>query len=300
MSKFTRDSLLYIAIILLVGFLLAWAGGDGGAQRGSLSVFAWCVLFAFVLNWIVFIPAYIFQTEHYFDATGTLTYLSLVGIGLSASGGGHWRAWLLAFLVSMWAIRLGTFLFARVKRAGSDGRFDKLKPNFARYLMVWSLQALWVSLTLAAALAAITSNGAGPIGWFTVIGVILFVAGFVIEVEADEQKSVFRSREENADQFIRTGLWAWSQHPNYFGEILLWFGIALIAWPALHGWQYVTLISPIFVYVLLVHISGIPLLDPRARRQWGDDADYQTYINNTPKLIPRPPTNPAQAGAAVD
>jgi steroid 5-alpha reductase family enzyme len=113
--------------------------------------------------------------------------------------------------------------------------------------------------------------------------------GFLFEAVADDQKRRFRANPANEGRFIASGLWAWSRHPNYFGEITLWFGIALVALPALSGWQYATLISPVFVYLLLTRISGIPLLEARAKKRWGDEPAFQAYRARTPVLFPRPP-----------
>ena len=116
-----------------------------------------------------------------------------------------------------------------------------------------------------------------------------WVSGFAIEVIADQQKKKFRRESKNKGKFIHTGLWAWSRHPNYFGEIILWIGVAVIALPVLSGWRWVALISPIFVTILLTRISGIPILERRAETQWGGKDDYKTYAANTPMLLPRPP-----------
>jgi steroid 5-alpha reductase family enzyme len=111
--------------------------------------------------------------------------------------------------------------------------------------------------------------------------------GFALEAVADQQKRRFRERPENAGRFIATGLWAWSRHPNYFGEILLWTGVALVALPALDGWQLATLLSPVFVTLLLTRVSGVPLLEERADARWGDDPEYLAYKKRTPLLVPR-------------
>ena len=121
------------------------------------------------------------------------------------------------------------------------------------------------------------------------LGIIVWLAGFAIEVIADQQKSAFKNNPENAGRFITSGLWAWSRHPNYFGEIVLWTGIAIIALPVLSGWRWVMLISPVFVVLLLTRVSGIPLLEARARKRWGEDETFQAYTRDTPVLIPRPP-----------
>ena len=127
----------------------------------------------------------------------------------------------------------------------------------------------------------------GVIGW---IGVGIWVFGFLIEVVADHQKSVWRAKESNRGKFIDYGLWAWSRHPNYFGEIVIWIGMAVIALPVLQGWQYVTLISPVFVYFLLTRVSGVPLLEQRSDEKWGGQEDYEQYKANTPVLMLKPPS----------
>ncbi len=121
------------------------------------------------------------------------------------------------------------------------------------------------------------------------MGIVVWVAGFAIEVIADQQKSTFKRNPANAGRYITTGLWAWSRHPNYFGEITLWTGIAIIALPILEGWRWVTLISPVFVFLLLTRVSGIPMLEARGKKRWGDEEAYQAYTRNTPVLVPRPP-----------
>jgi steroid 5-alpha reductase family enzyme len=275
-----------VLLSLLVGAAVAWAGSHGSALAAGVPVFALCGAIAFVVNWLAFVPAYFFQTEHYYDLTGSLTYLTLVAVAFGLSGPLEPRALLLGLLVVIWAVRLGSFLFLRIRKDGSDGRFDRIKPSFARFLMAWTLQGLWVFLTLSCALAAITSSVAEPLGTMTIVGAATWLTGFSIEVVADRQKRRFRTSPEGRGRFITTGLWAWSRHPNYFGEITLWIGIALIALPALSGWQLVTLISPIFVFVLLTRISGVPLLEARADERWGGEADYEAYKSRTPVLFP--------------
>jgi steroid 5-alpha reductase family enzyme len=136
-----------------------------------------------------------------------------------------------------------------------------------------------------------TSVASVPLAGSAVLGTAVWVAGFAIEVVADRQKSRFRADPANRDRFIRTGLWAWSRHPNYFGEITLWVGVALVAAPALAGWQLATLVSPVFVFLLLTRVRGIPLLEARAQQKWGHDPDYQAYRARTPVLLPRPPVS---------
>jgi steroid 5-alpha reductase family enzyme len=290
MRKSTAQTLLSLPVILLIAVAIGWAGSQGGQRIGAIPVFALCGALCFALNWLVFVHAYAAQTERYFDLTGSLTYLSVVACAVALGSRGP-QALLLALLVGVWALRLGSFLFRRIRREGADRRFDALKPDFARFLLAWTLQGLWVFLTVSCALAAITAASAERLGPLAALGTSVWIAGFAIEAIADRQKAVFRADPANRHRFITTGLWAWSRHPNYCGEILLWIGVALIALPALSGWPLVTLISPLFVWVLLTRISGIPLLESRSDAKWGDDSEYQGYKARTPVLWLRPPAS---------
>lgn len=273
---------------VIVGSVIAIAGAQGSVEVQGVPLFVLCALLAYTVQWLVFVPSFLVHTEHYFDLTGSITYLSVTALALFA-GTGDLRAHVIAFLVAIWALRLGSFLFARVKQDGSDGRFDELKYSLPRFLMTWTLQGLWVFLTMAAALAAMTNTQSQPLGAFAWVGAALWLTGFTIEVAADAQKRAFKREPANAGRFIISGLWAWSRHPNYFGEITLWLGIALIASETLSGWRWVTMISPLFVFVLLNFVSGIPLLEARAKKRWGADPEYQSYKARTPVLVPRPP-----------
>lgn len=282
-------SLIFILISLSLGALITLAGSHNGLTAGVLPIFAWCALFALAVQWLVFLPSWLTGTEHYFDLTGSLTYIAVAIMALLLTGATDLRSLLLVALICLWAARLGSFLFLRVKRDGGDGRFDQIKPWFSRFLLTWTLQALWVLLTMAAALAAITSGTPVAADIFLWSGLLLWLFGFSVEVIADMQKSLFRANPDNRNRFITSGLWAWSRHPNYFGEIVLWTGVAIIALPVLSSWQLLTLVSPLFVALLLTRVSGIPLLEARADRRWGSDPDYQAWKSNTPALIPRPP-----------
>ena len=290
MNKPYRSALITVVVVILIGLGLALAGSQGSASAFGFPLFAFSVGLAFLIQWLAFIPAYMLQSERFFDLTGSITYISVTIIAVLAGPTVDGRSILLFTLVVIWAARLGTFLFRRIHKAGKDARFDEIKPSFARFLLTWTLQGLWVTLTLSAALAAITTTTRRELGLFALIGSLVWGSGFAIEVIADLQKSRFRAHPENKGKFIHTGLWAWSRHPNYFGEIVLWVGVAIIALPILRGWQWVTLISPIFVTVLLTRISGVPLLEKRADEKWGGQEDYEAYKARTPVLIPRPVT----------
>ncbi|MEW6241313.1 MAG: DUF1295 domain-containing protein [Chloroflexota bacterium] len=290
MKKSNILSILTFLILVSIGCLLALAGSQNGSTLGGFPIFMLVVSLAFLIQWLVFIPAYIFQTEKFFDITGSITYITVTGVALCYSRYSvplDARSILVAALVIVWAIRLGAFLFSRIQKAGKDDRFDEIKPNFMRFLNVWTIQGLWITFTAAAALVAITSATRKDLDIFAILGALVWIIGFVIEVTADAQKSRFNADSSNKGKFIRMGLWSRSRHPNYFGEIVLWIGIAIIAIPVLQGWQWVAMISPLFVTLLLTKVSGVPLLEKKAEAKWGGQADYEEYKKNTPVLIPR-------------
>lgn len=287
MTKAERQSLAVVPLLVLLAAALAAAGSQGGATVGGVPVFAIAVTVAFAIQWLVFVPSYLARTERFFDLTGSVTYIAVtLGVLLLARGWDARRV-LLAVLVLVWAVRLGTFLFGRVSRSGADDRFDEIKGSFPRFLAVWTIQGLWVSVTAAAAWIAISASRQVSIDVFALVGLLLWAAGFAVEVTADRQKSRFRADDAHRGRFISTGLWSRSRHPNYFGEILLWIGVAVIALPVLQGWQWVGLVSPVFVAVLITRVSGVPLLEAKADAKWGGQPDYEEYKRTTPVLVPR-------------
>ena len=279
-------SILSILACLALGVIVALAGSQGSITFNGLPSFALAASIGFILHWLIFIPSYIYQTEHYFDLIGSISYISIVLFTFLALNNLDIRSILIGLLIMVWAVRLGSFLFERVKRDGKDNRFTVMKTKFWWFLFTWTIGGLWVFITMAAGLAAMTSAKVVPLGWYALIGIVLWLEGFIFEVVADHQKTRFRSKKENRDKFINEGLWSLSRHPNYYGEITLWLGIAFIAFPVLQGWQLLTLISPIFVYILLTRISGVTMLERRADKKWGDDPEYQLYKETTSSLIP--------------
>jgi len=279
-------SILSILVCLALGTIMALAGSPGSITFNGLPSFALAASIGFILHWLIFIPSYIYQTEHYFDLIGSISYISIVLFTFLALNNLDDRSILIGLLIMVWAVRLGSFLFIRVKRDGKDNRFTVMKTKFWWFLFTWTIGGLWVFITMAAGLAAMTSAKVVPLGWFALIGIFLWLEGFLVEVVADHQKNRFRSKKENQGRFINEGLWSFSRHPNYYGEITLWLGIAFIAFPVLQGWQLLTLISPIFVYILLSRISGVTMLERRADKKWGDDPEYQRYKETTSSLIP--------------
>lgn len=279
-----KNSILHVGISLFVfslSYLLAYSTGLDLVQE--------TVLIVFVIQWVLFIPAYLLQTEKFYDLAGSFTYIFAVLFVFYKSAENLLKYdignLILSIVIIVWALRLGSFLFKRIKRAGEDKRFKEIKKSPTRFFMTWSLQGMWVSVCSACALTALANPNGVQTNLLFYCGLFTFLTGFILEIIADTQKSKFRSIPENKDRFINSGLWSLSRHPNYLGEIILWLGITIMSISALSGWQYVTLISPIFTYVLLVYVSGVRLLEASGKKKWGHLEDYKKYLKNTPALI---------------
>ncbi len=281
-------SIILFFVITIVALIVSAVDNNSVKIYGYSSVFL-CSILIFGIQWIAWVPASISKTERFFDITGGITYLAVIFFSLwtgSLNGQITTRQIVISILVVIWALRLSSFLYLRIHRTGKDGRFDDLKTSPIRFLVPWTLQGLWIFLTLNVVIVVNSQSSSGiPLGIWDLIGMTLWLSGFAIEVIADNQKSKFNI--EGNKFWIDTGLWSYCRHPNYFGEILLWLGIACFGISCLSGLEFVALISPIFVYLLLTKVSGIPILDTRALTKWGDNKEFINYRSNTPALIPK-------------
>ncbi|MCB9761758.1 MAG: DUF1295 domain-containing protein [Alphaproteobacteria bacterium] len=293
MSEPRSPPLLVSALIPLVCAAVAggvgWFAGQGGVAVAGVPLVAACAAVAMLVNWLAFVPAALQQTERFYDLTGSLTYLTLIAFSLGVAATDHppgARQLVVSTMVLVWAARLGSFLFRRIQRAGKDGRFDDIKTHPLRFLTAWSLQGLWVFLTALGVLILNAQAEATPLLWTDAVGWSLWALGFGIEVVADAQKSAFKARPESEGRWIDEGLWRYSRHPNYFGEILLWTGIFVSGAGVFEGAQWLAALSPLFVTFLLTKVSGVPMLEQRADARWGDDPDYRAYKAATRTLVP--------------
>ncbi len=289
----TRSSSLVVCALAIVGMAALVMGvAPVGVPVGGTSVLVYLGLAAMSIQWVAFIPAYLKRTETFYDIVGTLTFAVLVSAAWSvAAVGKHLdaRRSVLTILVLIWAGRLGFYLGRRIKKVGKDGRFDAIKQNTAQFLMAWTLQGVWTFLTSLPVLLIVTASKPGPpLTWIDFIGWGLWAIGMSIEVIADAQKDRFRVRADKETEWIDEGLWSLAQHPNYFGEILLWTGLFVSGLHLYSGIAWLSVLSPIFVYVLLTQMSGIPMLRERALKRWGQNPEYVAYLQKTRRLLPLP------------
>ena len=291
----TRQDLRLTTIVVLsvfvIVFLIVSAVGNNSVSFSGYSAVLYCAVICIGMQWLAWIPASMAKTERFYDIIGGLTFLAVVGFSLWAgaqSEAPSLRELIVSLLVVIWSLRLSSFLYFRIHRTGKDGRFDRLKTSPIRFLVPWTIQGLWVFLTMIVVIVINSQADSAPaLGIWDALGLSIWLLGFSIEVIADNQKTAFNSEPNNQGKWIESGLWAYSRHPNYLGEILLWTGIACFGIPCFTGLERFAWISPVFIYLLLTKLSGIPILDKRALEKWSDDIEYQKYRENTPALFPR-------------
>ena len=286
-----RLTTIVVTSVFIIIFLVVSAVGNNSVILNGYSAVLCCAVICIGIQWVAWIPASIGKSERFYDLTGGLTYITLVGFSLWAGSRSEpisSRELIVSLLVVIWSLRLSSFLYLRIHRTGKDGRFDKLKTSSIRFLVPWTIQGLWVFLTMIVVIVINTQADSAPaLGIWDGIGLSIWILGFSIEVIADNQKTVFNSEPNNEGKWIDCGLWSYSRHPNYLGEILLWTGIAFFGVSCFTGLEKIAWVSPLFIYVLLTKISGTPILDRRALEKWGDDSEYQIYRENTRLLFPR-------------
>lgn len=278
-----------LLVCLMLGLSIVAIGQPSGTAIFGLPTLLVCVLFSFFVQWLIFVPSYLVKTERFYDLSGSLSFIGVIVIALAYSAPVNAYQITLGAMVILWAIRLGIFLSLRIHRDGKDDRFIDIKRNKYSFFVAWTIQGLWVLISAACVLVVISTNTekSDNIGiWDQAcfyMGSLLWLLGVSIESIADWQKRTHKIKSPNT--FIQSGLWSRSQHPNYFGEICLWTGLAIASLPFLHSWQYFSLMSPVFIFVLLTKISGIPMLDTKANIKWGKDKNYQAYVKRTPVLM---------------
>jgi steroid 5-alpha reductase family enzyme len=280
-------NIIAITAFLICIVLINIAGQNIEIEIRGMNAFTFILIIAVLLQVFFFLPSFLLKTEKYYDLVGSLTYITTISLAYFSVENKTMIDSIIYFYVMVWALRLGMYLFRRVRNDGKDVRFEKAKRHFFWFLQYWMGQALWVSLTACAAIIAILSPEEDTLPVLAMVGMALWLSGFAIESISDYQKRVFRKENNPSEAFIHTGLWSRSRHPNYFGEITLWTGIAVIALNTLTGIEYITLISPVFVYILLTRMSGVNLLERIADERYGHLEEYQRYKRNTPVLVPK-------------
>jgi len=245
---------------------------------------------ALAVNGAFFAFAAARRTDVVTDLSYSLTF-ALLAVVLLFAGAAEPVQVVASLLVVVWAARLGIYLFRRIMRTKVDHRFDGMRDQPLRFARFWLLQAITVAVVMLPVSYLLDQDDPPGLGAWSIAGGAVWLAGLLIEAVADAQKAAFRAKEENRGRFVASGLWRYSRHPNYFGEMLVWWGLFLYVVPVLHGAAFAVVIGPVFITLLLLFVSGIPLLEKSAEEKYGSDAAYRDYKRRTSILVPLPPRN---------
>ncbi len=249
------------------------------------------LFFAFIISLLIqlifFIFAATFKTDKVTDLSYGLGFIALSFIYFLNSSFGL-NQFLVTILIFIWGIRIATYLFKRILQTKTDSRFDNIRNNFMKFAGFWFLQAISIFVIMLPSLIILISRENSSFSFLTAIGFIVWLVGITIEYFADKQKFGFKSNPKNKDKWVSIGLWKYSRHPNYFGEMLCWWGIFFISIPFLSYWYYLTIIGPIYITFLLLFVSGIPPLERKYDKKYSNNKDYQEYKKKTNILIPLP------------
>jgi steroid 5-alpha reductase family enzyme len=234
------------------------------------------------------------RSERFYDLSGSATHLAVVVASLvSVERNRTPRQIFTAVASVIWMTRLGTLLYLRISKDGKDGRFDHLKPNWLAFLGAWTIQALWVTAIQMPVVLINSEDDTKPLWFVDYICMAVWFLAFMLEVEADNQKTVFRSVLENKNKFITTGVWSYCRHPNYSGEIMMWVAQATMVSLSDGGTRvYWAWLSPAVTAILLLKVSGVPMVEAAGMQKWGSDPAYLHYIKNTSCLVPWFPAPP--------
>ena len=242
---------------------------------------------AFAVNGAFFAVAAARKTDVVTDLSYSLTF-AVLAVVLLFTGAREPVQLIAALLVLAWAVRLGAYLFRRILRMKVDHRFDGMRDDPLRFARFWFLQAITVAVVMLPVSYLLDRGDPPGFGGFATAGACIWLAGLLIEAVADAQKSAFKTKEANRGRFIASGLWRYSRHPNYFGEMLVWWGLFVYVVPALHGAAYAVVVGPVFITLLLLFVSGIPPLERSADARYGGDPAYADYKRRTSILVPLP------------
>jgi steroid 5-alpha reductase family enzyme len=245
-------------------------------------------LISLAVNAAFFAVAAIRKTDIVTDLSYSLSF-AVLAILLPLTGAREPVQLAASLFVLVWAVRLGGYLLGRILRIKVDHRFDEMRDEPLRFARFWLLQAISVAVIMLPVSYLLSRDSAPDVGFWAIAGAGIWLVGLGIEAVADAQKSAFKGKSENRDRFIGSGLWRYSRHPNYFGEILVWWGLFVYALPFLHGAAFAVVIGPLFITLLLLFVSGIPLLERSAEAKYGADPAYREYKRRTSILVPLPP-----------
>ena len=280
--KYFFSTLIILLVIISIAYILSF---------DSIKINDFPLVYIFIItillfNSLSFIHSYAFKTDIFFDLIGSFSFISIGVTSIILIPDIDANQILIFFLLIFWALRLGPFLFIRRLSEGPDERLREYFKSPISLYFLWMMNSLWVFLTSLSMIIIFSSSKNNEFGLIQWLGLLIWVSGFLIEVVSDTQKSKFNKK--NKGIFIDVGLWKYIRHPNYLGEIIIWFGIFVISISYINSiFTFLSIFSPIFVFVLLRFLSGVPQLEQRGDEKWGQQEKYLNYKERTGILLPK-------------
>ena len=276
------STIIVLLIIISITYLLSF---DSIKINNFPIVYIFTIIIL-ILNTLSFMHSYAFKTDIFFDLIGSISFISVGVASLILITDVDANQILIFFLLIFWALRLGPFLFIRRLSAGLDERLSEYFKSPLSLYFIWTMNSLWVFLTSLSMIIIFSSSQNNEFGLIQWLGLLIWVLGFLIEVVSDTQKSKFNKKNKGA--FIDVGLWKYIRHPNYLGEIIIWLGIFVISISYINSiFTALSILSPIFVFILLRFLTGVPQLEQRGQEKWGKQEKYLKYKEKTGILLPK-------------
>jgi steroid 5-alpha reductase family enzyme len=250
------------------------------------NLFIYTLFLSFLIQVLFFSYAAIFKTDKVTDLSYGLTFIALVVASLIKNQTFYNYQTIIVILTILWGIRLAGYLFIRILKTKTDKRFDGIRENFWKFAQFWLLQAIAVWLISLPSTYLLSLKTNFNFNLIMLTGLLIWLIGIVIETIADWQKFEFKNKNENKDKIIMSGIWHYSRHPNYFGEISCWWGIFIYSASLQSNWSWLTIIGPIFITFLILFVSGIPTLEKKYQEKYKNNNLYQEYKSKTSLLIP--------------
>uniref|UniRef100_T1JI56 Uncharacterized protein n=1 Tax=Strigamia maritima TaxID=126957 RepID=T1JI56_STRMM len=250
------------------------------------------------LQFIFFIIAAVFQFDKLTDFASGGNFIIVAILTFILAQSYSRRQLLVTTFICIWGIRLSCYLVYRVMKVGREKSFRRRSSNIIRYAIFWTFQAFWVFVVSLPVVYINSPLNAEPnqalnikktMTPFDVVGTTVFLLGFLCETIADMQKNNFKDDPANQGKWCDVGLWGWSRHPNYFGEVSVWWGIFIIAVNVLEGIEWVAVVGPSFITLIILFLSGIPILEKISDDRYRGNTSYHIYKECTSPFIPCPP-----------
>jgi len=237
---------------------------------------------------VFFIIGQLLKNNSVVDIGWGLGFVVLVVVGLLTQSGANILALVISIFVSIWGLRLTYYIAKRNYKKPEDFRYQNMRKKWGNkvainaFFKVYMLQALIMYIVAMPILVAF-NGGTNEYNIIVSLGVLVWLIGFIFESVSDAQLRKFVKNNKNKGKIIKSGLWRYTRHPNYFGEATMWWGLFLIALPSELG--LLAVVSPLLITYLLLYVSGVPMLE----KKYENNEEFQEYKKTTSKFFPLPP-----------